>query len=109
MLSWEIRAVFITAPHVRMRLSCRSCSPCPAAAVPHSPSSLPLPHAFRHVNIGNQFQAELPDLQDPARLEEEEEGASLVWKPWGDIETNPETQEKGFSNASLPLSPHPGI
>ncbi|XP_074465209.1 adenylate cyclase type 10-like [Larus michahellis] len=66
-------------------------------AVPHSPSSLPLPHTFRHVSISNQFQAELPDLQDPARLEEEEEGASLVWKPWGDIETNPETQEKGFT------------
>ncbi|XP_063206419.1 zinc finger protein 541-like [Chroicocephalus ridibundus] len=50
--------------------------------------------AERRINIGSQFQSELPDLQDPARLEEEEEGASLVWKPWGDVETNPETQEK---------------
>ncbi|XP_074427637.1 zinc finger protein 541-like [Larus michahellis] len=61
--------------------------------------------AERCINIGSQFQAELPDLQDPSHLEEEEEGASLVWKPWGDVETNPETQEKGVCPPSSCAAP----
>ncbi|KFO07036.1 Zinc finger protein 541, partial [Balearica regulorum gibbericeps] len=47
-----------------------------------------------HINVGSQFQAELPNLQDRSQLENEDEGASLVWKPWGDIATNPETQDR---------------
>ncbi|XP_010565484.1 PREDICTED: zinc finger protein 541 [Haliaeetus leucocephalus] len=46
------------------------------------------------INIGSQFQAELPDLRDRSDLEEAEEPASLVWKPWGDMATNPETQDR---------------
>ncbi|XP_009702704.1 PREDICTED: zinc finger protein 541 [Cariama cristata] len=51
-------------------------------------------HIEPHINVGSQFQAEIPDLQDRSHLEKEEERALLVWKPWGDIETNPETQDR---------------
>ncbi|KAM6427891.1 zinc finger protein 541 isoform 1-T2 [Liasis olivaceus] len=47
-----------------------------------------------HINIGNRFQAEIPDLQDRSAIENYEHPASLVWKPWGDIVTNKETQKR---------------
>ncbi|XP_067412792.1 zinc finger protein 541 [Emydura macquarii macquarii] len=47
-----------------------------------------------HINVGNRFQAEIPHLQDRAFLENDEHAASLVWKPWGDIATNQETQDR---------------
>uniref|UniRef100_A0A8C8S5J7 Zinc finger protein 541 n=1 Tax=Pelusios castaneus TaxID=367368 RepID=A0A8C8S5J7_9SAUR len=47
-----------------------------------------------HINIGNRFQAEIPNLQDRAFLENDEHAASLVWKPWGDIAANQETQDR---------------
>ncbi|KAK9394348.1 zinc finger protein [Crotalus adamanteus] len=47
-----------------------------------------------HINIGSRFQAEIPDLQDRSNLEDYEHPASLVWKPWGDIVTNKETQKR---------------
>uniref|UniRef100_A0A663F8Q8 Zinc finger protein 541 n=1 Tax=Aquila chrysaetos chrysaetos TaxID=223781 RepID=A0A663F8Q8_AQUCH len=46
------------------------------------------------INVGSQFQAEVPNLRDRSDLEENEEAASLVWKPWGDIATNLETQDR---------------
>ncbi|KAM6372443.1 zinc finger protein 541 [Pluvialis apricaria] len=73
-------------------------------AVPSLPSSSPLPYNFRHINIGSQFQAEIPNLQDRSHLEEEEEGASLVWKPWRDIATNPETQHRVTNLLNLACS-----
>ncbi|NXE57497.1 ZN541 protein, partial [Casuarius casuarius] len=47
-----------------------------------------------HINIGSRFQAEIPNLQDRSYLESDEQAASLVWKPWGDIATNQETQDR---------------
>ncbi|KAH0631528.1 hypothetical protein JD844_005893 [Phrynosoma platyrhinos] len=47
-----------------------------------------------HINIGSRFQAEIPDLQDRSSMENYEHPASLVWKPWGDITTNKETQKR---------------
>ncbi|XP_062996299.1 zinc finger protein 541 [Elgaria multicarinata webbii] len=47
-----------------------------------------------HINIGSRFQAEIPDLQDRSSIENYEHPASLVWKPWGDIATNKETQKR---------------
>nr|XP_033813206.1 zinc finger protein 541 isoform X2 [Geotrypetes seraphini] len=47
-----------------------------------------------HINLGNRFQAEIPSLQDRSMVECDQHKASLVWKPWGDIESNPETQER---------------
>ncbi|NWU73213.1 ZN541 protein, partial [Pterocles burchelli] len=47
-----------------------------------------------HINVGSRFQAEVPTLRDRSHLAEEEPAASLVWKPWGDIATNPETQDR---------------
>ncbi|XP_062454180.1 zinc finger protein 541 [Rhea pennata] len=47
-----------------------------------------------HINIGSRFQAEIPNLQDRSYLENDEQAASLVWKPWGDIATNQETQDR---------------
>uniref|UniRef100_A0A8B9Z6C9 Zinc finger protein 541 n=1 Tax=Buteo japonicus TaxID=224669 RepID=A0A8B9Z6C9_9AVES len=46
------------------------------------------------INIGSEFQAELPELRDRSELEGTEDPASLVWKPWGDMATNPETQDR---------------
>ncbi|XP_060113739.1 zinc finger protein 541 [Heteronotia binoei] len=47
-----------------------------------------------HINIGSRFQAEIPDLQDRSFMDNYEHPASLVWKPWGDITTNKETQKR---------------
>ncbi|KAF1496890.1 hypothetical protein FQV17_0012756, partial [Megadyptes antipodes antipodes] len=47
-----------------------------------------------HINVGSRFQAEVPDLRDRSQLEKDEQAALLVWKPWGDIATNPETQDR---------------
>ncbi|KAK4806283.1 hypothetical protein QYF61_008469 [Mycteria americana] len=47
-----------------------------------------------HINVGSRFQAEVPNLRDRSHLEKDEQAASLVWKPWGDIATNPETQDR---------------
>lgn len=52
------------------------------------------PH-FRHINIGSRFQAEIPELQERSLAGMDEHVASLVWKPWGDVMTNPETQDRG--------------
>ncbi|XP_015706046.1 zinc finger protein 541 isoform X2 [Coturnix japonica] len=46
-----------------------------------------------HINVGSRFQAEIPTLQDRSRLGSTEQ-AALVWKPWGDIATNEETQDR---------------
>ncbi|XP_068524873.1 zinc finger protein 541 isoform X2 [Anas acuta] len=47
-----------------------------------------------HINVGSRFQAEIPALQERLRPGGEEQAATLVWKPWGDIATNRETQER---------------
>ncbi|XP_047568443.1 zinc finger protein 541 isoform X2 [Lutra lutra] len=47
-----------------------------------------------HINIGSRFQAEIPELQERALSAADEHVASLVWKPWGDVTTNPETQDR---------------
>ncbi|KAM8793999.1 zinc finger protein 541 [Eudromia elegans] len=47
-----------------------------------------------HINIGSRFQAEIPALRDRSHLENAPQAASLVWKPWGDLATNRETQDR---------------
>ncbi|XP_059008973.1 zinc finger protein 541 isoform X1 [Mustela lutreola] len=47
-----------------------------------------------HINIGSRFQAKIPELQERALAAADEHVASLVWKPWGDVTTNPETQDR---------------
>ncbi|XP_047649227.1 zinc finger protein 541 [Phacochoerus africanus] len=47
-----------------------------------------------HINVGSRFQAEIPELQDRLLAGTDEHVASLVWKPWGDVMTNPETQDR---------------
>ncbi|XP_006106967.1 zinc finger protein 541 [Myotis lucifugus] len=47
-----------------------------------------------HINIGSRFQAEIPELQDRLLAGIDEHLASLVWKPWGDVMTNLETQDR---------------
>ncbi|XP_007941228.1 zinc finger protein 541 [Orycteropus afer afer] len=47
-----------------------------------------------HINIGSRFQASIPELQERCLADAEEHVAALVWKPWGDVMTNPETQNR---------------
>ncbi|XP_021101655.1 zinc finger protein 541 isoform X8 [Heterocephalus glaber] len=47
-----------------------------------------------HINIGSRFQAEIPELQERSLARADEHVASMVWKPWGDVMTNPETQDR---------------
>ncbi|XP_054444486.1 zinc finger protein 541 [Pteronotus mesoamericanus] len=47
-----------------------------------------------HINLGSRFQAEIPELQDRSLAGTDEHFASLVWKPWGDVMTNLETQDR---------------
>ncbi|KAM8807915.1 mitotic deacetylase-associated SANT domain protein [Eudromia elegans] len=45
------------------------------------------------INVGTRFQAEIPLLQDRSLAAGDEHKAELVWRPWGDLETNKVTQE----------------
>nr|KAF6412475.1 zinc finger protein 541 [Rousettus aegyptiacus] len=47
-----------------------------------------------HINIGSRFQAEIPELQQRSLAGTDEHVASLAWKPWGDVMSNPETQDR---------------
>ncbi|XP_073528118.1 transcriptional-regulating factor 1 isoform X2 [Phyllobates terribilis] len=38
------------------------------------------------INIGSRFQAEIPDLQRRSLIEKDKNDATLVWKPWPDLE-----------------------
>ncbi|XP_060769107.1 zinc finger protein 541 [Neoarius graeffei] len=46
------------------------------------------------INVGSRFQAEIPPLRNPLLILYDEHPAQLVWAPWGDLPTNPETQQK---------------
>ncbi|XP_056313135.1 zinc finger protein 541 [Danio aesculapii] len=46
------------------------------------------------INIGSQFQAEIPPVRDSIYLLYEEHPAQLVWAPWKDLSTNIETQQR---------------
>ncbi|XP_017663592.1 PREDICTED: zinc finger protein 541-like [Lepidothrix coronata] len=48
-----------------------------------------------HINVGSDFQAELPELQARPPTEDEEH-ASLVWKPWEDTDSVMETHDRGI-------------
>ncbi|KAM9316844.1 transcriptional-regulating factor 1 [Gastrophryne carolinensis] len=39
------------------------------------------------INIGSRFQAEIPDLECQSSLKDEAHEATLVWKPWPDLES----------------------
>ncbi|XP_053316763.1 transcriptional-regulating factor 1 isoform X2 [Spea bombifrons] len=45
------------------------------------------------INIGSRFQAEIPELKGPSCLGKEQHKATLVWKPWPDLE-NKESQQR---------------
>uniref|UniRef100_A0A8C6VEJ8 Transcriptional regulating factor 1 n=1 Tax=Naja naja TaxID=35670 RepID=A0A8C6VEJ8_NAJNA len=38
------------------------------------------------INIGSRFQADIPELKDIALVEKENHKATLVWKPWPELE-----------------------
>ncbi|XP_030304396.1 transcriptional-regulating factor 1 isoform X3 [Calypte anna] len=38
------------------------------------------------INIGSRFQADIPELQDRLLMEKDVHKATLVWKPWPDLE-----------------------
>ncbi|XP_034283608.1 transcriptional-regulating factor 1 isoform X7 [Pantherophis guttatus] len=38
------------------------------------------------INIGSRFQADIPELKDIAMVEKEDHKATLVWKPWPELE-----------------------
>uniref|UniRef100_A0A8C5PJM2 Transcriptional regulating factor 1 n=1 Tax=Leptobrachium leishanense TaxID=445787 RepID=A0A8C5PJM2_9ANUR len=45
------------------------------------------------INIGSRFQANIPELRSPLNQEGEQHKATLVWKPWPDLE-NQELRQK---------------
>ncbi|XP_022536153.2 zinc finger protein 541 isoform X1 [Astyanax mexicanus] len=46
------------------------------------------------INVGPSFQAEIPPLRNQLLMLYEEHPAQLLWAPWGDLPTNPKTQQK---------------
>ncbi|XP_062844998.1 zinc finger protein 541 isoform X2 [Trichomycterus rosablanca] len=46
------------------------------------------------INVGSCFQAEIPPLRNPLLMLYDEHPAQLIWTPWGDLPTNPETQKR---------------
>lgn len=55
----------------------------------------------RHVNVGPDFQAELPECFVKAKgletfpAEEESPSEQLLWKPWDELKESTSSQEKG--------------
>ncbi|KAK2816475.1 hypothetical protein Q7C36_022746 [Tachysurus vachellii] len=45
------------------------------------------------INVGSRFQAEIPPIRNSLLILYDEHPAQLVWAPWGDLNTNPETQQ----------------
>ncbi|XP_038617056.1 transcriptional-regulating factor 1 isoform X2 [Tachyglossus aculeatus] len=45
------------------------------------------------INIGSRFQAEIPELQDFTTVDQDPHRATLVWKPWPELE-NRDVQER---------------
>lgn len=70
----------------------------------HLPFSPPPPSSFRHINVGSDFQAELPELQSRAPSEDEEP-ATLVWKPWGEDDSDMEKPDRGSFSSSFSSTP----
>ncbi|XP_070590625.1 transcriptional-regulating factor 1 isoform X8 [Erythrolamprus reginae] len=48
------------------------------------------------INIGSRFQADIPELKDTAMVEKDDHKATLVWKPWPELEDK--TFEKRVTN-----------
>ncbi|XP_046694655.1 uncharacterized protein znf541 isoform X2 [Silurus meridionalis] len=46
------------------------------------------------INVGSRFQAEIPPLRNPLLILYDEHPADLTWAPWGDLPSNPKTQQK---------------
>ncbi|XP_063060089.1 zinc finger protein 541 isoform X2 [Engraulis encrasicolus] len=46
------------------------------------------------INVGSRFQAEIPPLRNQLLMLYEDHPAQLVWSPWGDIDSNTDTQER---------------
>ncbi|KAJ8402167.1 hypothetical protein AAFF_G00370320 [Aldrovandia affinis] len=46
------------------------------------------------INVGSRFQAEIPPLRNPLLMLYEGHPAQLVWAPWGDLASNPRTQQR---------------
>lgn len=70
----------------------------------HLPSLPPPPSSFRRINVGSDFQAELPELQSRPPSEDEEP-ATLVWKPWGEDDSDMEQPDRGSFSSSFPSTP----
>lgn len=69
--------------------------------------SLP-PSSSRHINVGSDFQAELPELQTRPPSEDEEP-ATLVWKPWEEDDSDMEKPDRGSCQAFLPPLRYSGV
>lgn len=50
---------------------------------------------YRRINIGSRFQADIPELQDRLLMEKDVHKATLVWKPWPELE-NKVFQQRGI-------------
>lgn len=50
---------------------------------------------YRRINIGSRFQADIPELQDRLLMEKDVHKATLVWKPWPELE-NSVFQQRGI-------------
>ncbi|XP_064288014.1 REST corepressor 2-like isoform X1 [Passer domesticus] len=60
----------------------------------HLPFLRPTPSSSRHINVGSDFQAELPELQT-GPPSEDEEPATLVWKPLEEDDPDLEKPDRG--------------
>lgn len=51
--------------------------------------------SYRRINIGSRFQADIPELQDRLLMDKDVHKATLVWKPWPELE-NKVFQQRGM-------------
>lgn len=53
--------------------------------------------SFRRINIGLQYQAEIPELQERSLVDQDEHKATLVWLPLSQAKSSPSLDETGES------------
>lgn len=61
-------------------------------------------HLSRRINIGQKYQAEIPDLQDQLSSQFDQHKADLVWLPIDDSHLSPSDQQR---SERLTLPAHP--
>ena len=54
-----------------------------------------MPHFYRRINIGDCFQAKIPNLLSRTEVTKDPDNTTLVWSSWNNLDV-PGEQQKGI-------------